>query len=205
MSHVMNALQEAASRAKVERDLAVARTIQQSLLPKTPPTVEGFDIAGWNQPADETGGDYYDWQQLADGRISVTVADATGHGIGPALIMSSCRAYARSAYSKALSLSGVLASLSGLLHKDLPVGKFVTLVTGIVDPSASTLELTSAGHGPLFFYSRAEDKFHLLDAHGPPLGLVPGMPYDEPYRMVFGPGDLLVLVTDGFLEWVITA
>ena len=64
----------------------IARSIQQSLLPKTPPHLSSFEIAGWNQPADQTGGDYFDWQELGDGRVALTLADVSGHGIGPALI-----------------------------------------------------------------------------------------------------------------------
>jgi len=67
----------------LEHDLSVARSIQQSLLPSTTPEIAGFQIAGWNQPADQTGGDYYDWQVLPNGKVVVALADVTGHGIGP--------------------------------------------------------------------------------------------------------------------------
>jgi serine phosphatase RsbU (regulator of sigma subunit) len=87
------ALREAELRRQVdslEHDLGVARSIQQSLLPGTMPLIKGFEIAGWNQPADQTGGDYYDWQLLPDGKVVVALADVTGHGIGPALLASVC-------------------------------------------------------------------------------------------------------------------
>jgi hypothetical protein len=89
------ALREAEMRCQVDRlehDLAVARSIQQSLLPRAMLQIEGFEIAGWNQPADQTGGDYYDWQVLADGKVVLALADVTGHGIGPALLAAVCRA-----------------------------------------------------------------------------------------------------------------
>jgi serine phosphatase RsbU (regulator of sigma subunit) len=199
--HVLATLNEAESRAKIEHDLGLARLIQQGLLPKTPPNIEGFDIAGWNQPADETGGDYFDWQKLADGRIAVTIADVTGHGIASALGMTACRSYARAAFATDSDLRSFVARLNGLLYEDLPSEKFVTLAAGLLDPEDSTLHLISAGHGPLLFYSAAEDRFRSYDAQGPPLGLLPGFSYCGPQMVKFAPGDILVLVTDGLVEW----
>ena len=199
--HVLTALAEAEGRAKVEHDLGIARSIQQGLLPKTPPCIDRFDIAGWSQPADETGGDYFDWQQLADGRVAVTVADVTGHGIGPALGMTGCRAYARAGFATETDLQNFLARLNQLLYEDLPPEKFVTLAAGLLDPERATLQLISAGHGPLLFYSSAEDRFHSYEAQGPPLGLLPRFSYCCPQTLVFTPGDILILVTDGFVEW----
>ena len=100
--HVKSALREAETKQKLEaiqHDLEVARSIQQSLLPKGRPQIVGFDIAGWNQPADDTGGDYFDWTTLPSGRVVVSLADVTGHGIGPALLAAVCHAYARSNFS----------------------------------------------------------------------------------------------------------
>ncbi len=199
--HVNTALEEAESRAKLERDLSIARRIQQGLLPKEPPQVEGFDIAGWNKPADDTGGDYYDWQQLADGRTAVTIADVTGHGIGPALGMAGCRAYARAGLAIQRDLPCFLSRLNQLLYDDLPPEKFVTLAAGSLNPGDATLELISAGHGPLIFYSSEEDRFYNYDAQGPPLGLLPRFTYGEPQKLKFRQGDILALVTDGLIEW----
>ena len=205
--HVVGALREAESRAKIaqlEHDLGIARSIQQGLLPKAAPKVPGFDIAGWNQPADETGGDYFDWQQLADGRVAVTIADVTGHGIGSALCMAACRAYARSGLAIEPDLGSFLSRMNQLLHRDLPSEKFVTLAAGVLNPSDATLHLISAGHGPLLFYSSSENRFHAYDAQGLPLGLLPGASYAGAQELKFGHGDVLLLVTDGFLEWTNT-
>jgi serine phosphatase RsbU (regulator of sigma subunit) len=202
--YVLAALHEAESRAKIaefEHDLGIARSIQQGLLPKTPPCIQGFDIAGWNKPADETGGDYFDWQQLAGGRVAVTVADVTGHGIGPALVMSACRAYARAGFVTESDPQKFLGSLNRLLYEDLPAEKFVTLVTGLLDPQNATMHLISAGHGPLVLYSSGKDCFYSIDAQGPPLGLLPQFSYGSAQVLKFEPGDILLLVTDGFLEW----
>src|SRR6185369_2916408 len=126
--HVYSALREAELQRELERvnhDLDVARSIQQGLLPSQPPNLCGFDIAGWNRPADETGGDYFDWQTLPDGRLAVSLGDATGHGIGPALVTASCRAYARASFISGAA-DGWLNNLNRLLAEDLPQNRFVT-------------------------------------------------------------------------------
>jgi len=198
---VVAAIQEAAARAKIAHDLSIANSIQQGLLPKDPPQVEGFDIAGWNRPADETGGDYFDWQQLPEGQVAFTIADVTGHGIGPALCMSTCRAYARAGFTEERDLQDFLCSLNEFLYQDLPPEKFVTMAVGLLDPDEASLELISAGHGPLLHYLSAEDRFRSYDAQGLPLGLIPNLNYSRPQVLKFAPGDILVLVTDGFIEW----
>ena len=121
--HVIDALREAKSRAKVEQDLDVARSIQKGLLPKAPPKIDGFDIAGWNRPADQTGGDYFDWQPLFDGRVAISIADVTGHGIGPALCMASCRAYARAALAEGPDLCDFMGAINQLLVRRSAIGK----------------------------------------------------------------------------------
>ena len=199
--HVIAAIQEAAARAKIKHDLSIAHTIQQGLFPEAPPKIEGFDIAGWNRPADETGGDYFDWQQLPEGQVALTIADVTGHGIGSALCMSTCRAYARAGFTAEPNLQDFLGGLNELLYEDLPPEKFVTMAVGLLDPEEATVELISAGHGPLLHYLSAEDRFRSYDAQGLPLGVMPNFNYARPQFLKFAPGDMLVLVTDGFVEW----
>ena len=202
--HVVAALRDAENRAKIaqmEHDLDVARSIQEGLLPSSAPRIVNFDAAGWNQPADETGGDYFDWQELEDGRIAFTIADVTGHGIGPALCMAACRAYARAVFAAETNLRTVLGRLNRLLFEDLPAERFVTLAAGILDPDDATLELISAGHGPLLFFLAGENRFRSYDAHGIPLGLMPDAAYGCPQVLRFAPGDILLLITDGFVEW----
>jgi serine phosphatase RsbU (regulator of sigma subunit) len=206
--HVDAALREAETRRQVERlehDLDVARNIQQSLLPTTMPAVDGFDIAAWNQPADQTGGDYYDWQPLPDGKILVALADVTGHGIGPALLAAVCRAYARTNFTADNGLFSAMSRINSSLSADLKEGRFVTFVAAICTPGNANIELLSAGHGPLFFYSRAQDRFDAMNAHGMPLGIMASLVSDPPQVLTLGSGDLLVLATDGFFEWENTA
>src|SRR6185295_9269565 len=130
-THVESAMGEAETRhqmARMEQDLSVARTIQQALLPRAAPSIPGFDIAGWNRSADQTGGDYYDWLELPDGNWIVTLADVSGHGIGPAMVTAACRAYVRASGAQHGDLASLTTRINRLLADDLPVGRFVTMV-----------------------------------------------------------------------------
>jgi serine phosphatase RsbU (regulator of sigma subunit) len=198
------ALREAEMRRQVDRlehDLEVARSIQQSLLPRAVPEIEGYEIAGWNQPADQTGGDYYDWQFLEDGKVLVALADVTGHGIGPALLASVCRAYARANFRVGNGLLEAMEQLNAALAEDIGEGRFVTFVVAVCTPGNSRVELLSAGHGPLFLYVLKEDLFEEMGAQGLPLGVVASLVSEPPQVLDLNRGDLLVLATDGFFEW----
>jgi serine phosphatase RsbU (regulator of sigma subunit) len=198
------ALGEAETKRQVERmehDLEVARSIQQSLLPTSMPVVEGFEIAAWNLPADQTGGDYFDWQSLSDGRVLVALADVTGHGIGPALLAAVCRAYARANFSGENGLFGAMEKINAALAGDLKEGRFVTFVAAVCTPKSSRVELLSAGHGPLFLYLLKHDCFEKMDAQGLPLGISASFDSDPSLCLDLEHGDMLVLATDGFYEW----
>ena len=202
-SHVAAALREEAARREVERyqsELGLARHIQQGLLPSGPPAIAGFEVAGWNRPADETGGDYFDYVPIPGGRWVVVVADATGHGIAPALIMSACRAYLRASLA-AVSLNEALTATSAQLLEDLPRGKFVTLAAVRCSPGSGELEILSAGHGPMLVYRASENAVSELKPHGIPLGMLPGYPFAKSEMIELAAGDMLVLLTDGFWEW----
>lgn len=202
--HVTAALREAELQRELEKvnhDLDTARTIQQGLFPKKSPDLEEFDLAGWNKPADETGGDYFDWQVLPDGRVAVSLADATGHGIGPALVSTSCRAYARASLLAANGHDGVLDRLNGLLAEDLPSNRFLTFAIMFLNPSDSTVQIMSAGHGPILWYKHATGEVTAIDAQGIPLGMIAGIPYSGATEGTLEPGDILAVATDGFFEW----
>ena len=129
---------ERAARRKMEEDLELARDIQRGLLPTTTPAIPGFEICGWNLAADQTGGDFFDWLELNDGRTIFTLADVAGHGIGPALIVAVCRAYMRaSASASRVELADAVRRVNDLMHADMPAGRFVTAAVGIIDPTAA--------------------------------------------------------------------
>ena len=202
-NHVYAALREAELQQELERvnhDLGIARSIQQGLLPSCSPSVEAFDVAGWNQPAEQTGGDYFDWQTLPDGRVAISLADATGHGIGPALITGTCRAYARASFLSG-DTDSLLDNLNYLLAEDLPGNRFVTFAVVLLDPVGSRAKILSAGHGPIIWYRYAIDKIENLEAQGIPLGMMAGAQYGHGTEACLESGDILALVTDGFYEW----
>ncbi len=187
--------------ALVERDLQVAREIQQGLMPSSPPDAPGFDIAGLARPAQETGGDYYDWHRLHDQRTVVLIADVTGHGIGPALVMAVCRAYARATAPDAGNAEELLNALNDLVYNDLAEsGRFITMAVAVLTCDGR-LNLLSAGHGPSLLYRAATGRIEVFGGDGPPLGIGPGQSYGPHVQRDLQPGDVLLLATDGFIEW----
>jgi serine phosphatase RsbU (regulator of sigma subunit) len=203
-THVHAALAEAETQRQLkqmEHDLTIARSIQQSLLPKLRPQLKGYEIAGWNQSADETGGDYFDWQLLDDGRFVVSLADVTGHGIGPALLASVCRAYARASFSNSSTMAEMLQNINRSFGEDLLPGRFATFVAVACKSDDDRLELLSAGHGPLFYFSHTTGELQSFPAHDVPLGILPRLTSQVPQIVSMKEGDLVLLLTDGFLEW----
>ncbi len=194
-------LDAAAEKERLEHDLQIARQIQMQLLPETNPTVPGFDVAGWNKPADETGGDCYGFLPLRDGRILFLIADASGHGIGPALVVTQCRAMIRVMADRGESLSEIAARVNRLLCEDLPAGRFVTACFGVLDPRARRVEYVSAGHGPLLLFLATSGQVRSFGATGLPMAILEDAEYPHAERIDFEPRDAFLLLTDGFVEW----
>jgi serine phosphatase RsbU (regulator of sigma subunit) len=201
--HVVSALREAETRrrlAAVQRELELAQTIQQDLLPKAMPQISGFDVAAWNRPAEYASGDYYDWRLAADGRHAFIIADVCGHGLGPALLMASCSAYARAVLAGVSDPARVLELLNRLLQTELASGRFITLALAVLDAQAGVIELASAGHGPMLHISTCSGDVSALGATGMPLGISDCATFGPTARIKMKPGDQLVLLTDGFFE-----
>lgn len=187
-------------KRQLESSLAIAREIQQSILPKEPPPVPGYDIAGWCRPADATGGDCFDFAPLRGGRLAVIVADATGHGVGPALVITETRALLRALSEQTDRVDEVLRRTNGWLHADLSDGRFVTAVYGVLDPEQHLFEYASAGHAPLFWYQGREKHAYSTGATGMPLGMLDPLEITAAPAVRFAPGDVGVFLTDGFIE-----
>ena len=203
-THMEAALGETESRhqiARLEKDLSVARTIQQALLPRRAPEIPGFEVAGWNRSADLTGGDYYDWQLQPDGGWIVTLADVSGHGIGPAMVTAACRAYMRAGSHYHPDLGSLTSRINQLLSEDLPEGRFVTLVGVHINANGGPLHLLSAGHGPIVLYIRATGEAQDIMPQDQPLAIIPEATFGPAQEITLAPGDMIALVTDGFVEW----
>jgi serine phosphatase RsbU (regulator of sigma subunit) len=203
-THVEAALREAETKhqlKQVEHELQIARSIQQSLLPKVRPQIRGFEVAGWSQAADDTGGDFYDWKKLTDGRWVVILADVTGHGIGPAILASVCRAYSRATFNIRDSLEEMLKNINLSFAEDLTPERFATFVAAVCQEGSDQLELLSAGHAPILVYSSEDKSLSILEAQALPLGILPELWQAMPVKLLMKPGDIVVLITDGFLEW----
>lgn len=205
--YVSEAVEEAEGReraglrlAAVEHDLEVARQIQRGLLPSGPPVFGGFDIAGMNRPAEQTGGDYYDWQVLPNGRLLVVMADVTGHGIGPAIVMAVCRAYSRAAAGLESDPAALMARLNSLVLADVSGGRFVTLAMAVLEVSGR-VELVSAGHGPTFLYRARDGSVEQFGGDGLPLAVMEGESYGPAREFAMERDDVLVMLTDGVTEW----
>jgi serine phosphatase RsbU (regulator of sigma subunit) len=190
-------------KQRIQRDLELASRIQEGLLPRQGPSIHGFDAAGWSRPAQEAGGDTYDLFLLPDERWMVTLSDASGHGIGPALIISETRAMLRAFGSRCGDALDVLCEARRLLVHDLSEGQFVTCFLGLLDVPAAALSYASAGHGPIIFYDRDTDGFRTENATQLPLPLVSPLEKESPpvlRQWRFRSGDLLVVASDGFWE-----
>jgi len=197
--HRQALLEEFAEKQRMARDLELARKIQQASFPKRNPEIPGYEVAGWNRSADETGGDCYDFIPLEDGRYGILLADATGHGIGPALIVAECRSLVRALLSVTQDLTTVACRVNSILAQDLSDDRFVTAFLGILDAQHHTLQYVAAGQGPLLLVS--PDGVETRGAGGLPLAIVERLdcPTEE-FRLK--PGATVVLLTDGFYEAV---
>jgi phosphoserine phosphatase len=199
--HVEAALRDAQHVQRLRADLELARSIQQALLPGRSPDVPGCAVAGWTQPAEQTGGDYYDWLELPDGRLTIALADVSGHGISAALVTANCHSYFRASVPWHEDLRAAMDHLNRLLASDLPDGRFVTFAAATLDANEHRVKLLSAGHGPLLLYKAKDHTTTEYRAQGIPLGVMPDAEYADPHDIRMEPGDVLVLVTDGVTEW----
>ena len=190
---------EIRARERVEQDLRVARSIQQASLPKEVPELEGWRIAPYYQPAREVGGDFYDLFELEEGRVGVVVGDATGKGMPAALVVSAAssmlRAVAQAFHSS--SPGEVLSRVNETLVARIPPNMFVTCFYAILEPKSGTLSYANAGHDlPYLHRSGAAEE---LRARGMPLGLMPGMGYEEK-ETILEAGESTLFYSDGLVE-----
>lgn len=190
---------EALEKQRMERDLAVAREIQRSLLPDAPPVVKGYDIAVTNHPCYECGGDYYDFLSLGAETMLLVIADVEGKGVGSALVMSNLQATLRALVMHLHSLEVLMLSLNEMMHKDTKSAKYLSCFMGLVDTRRNGLHYINAGHCPPILVSGADGSYSLLEKGGTVIGLFPGTEYQRG-SVQMKPGDIFVSYTDGITE-----
>ncbi|MBK9091192.1 MAG: SpoIIE family protein phosphatase [Anaerolineae bacterium] len=189
---------ETQARERLEQELRVARVVQQTLLPKELPELDGWQVAAYWQPAQAVSGDFYDFIALPDGNLGVVEADVTGKGVPAALVMAATRGILRVAAEQDPTSPGkVLAHVNDLLCPDLPPSMFVTCLYGVLNPATGRFVFANAGHN--LPTKRTADAVVELRATGMPLGLLPEMTYDE-HEALLEPGEIILIYSDGLVE-----
>jgi serine phosphatase RsbU (regulator of sigma subunit) len=189
---------EAQERERIEQELRIARLIQQTLLPKTLPKLSGYDIAAYYQPAREVGGDFYDTFELEDGRLGLVVGDVTDKGIPAALVMATTRTMLRVSAQRLFPPGEVLKRANEELVADIPPNMFITCLYAILDPESGRLIYANAGHDPPYLRHHGSG-VEELRARGMPLGLMPGMEYEEK-KITLNRGESVLFYSDGLVE-----
>jgi len=196
----MRLLGEYNQKLRIEQALSIARSIQRNFLPAKPPAVPGLEVWGHSVSCDETGGDYYDYFALPDGSLGFVVADVTGHGVGPALLMATVRAALRVLVHVEPSLERLTFRLNNLLREDVHDGRFITLLLGSIDRDRGKFRNVGAGHTPPVWFRARDATTQLVFGKGPPLGIVADAKFVAGTDVPLAPGDLLLLTTDGIIE-----
>lgn len=198
---------ERTRRRRAERELQLAqaemmaaRTIQQRLFPQSAPQVHGFDIAGASSPAVATGGDYFDFFFLSDDRLALVIADVSGHGVGPALLMAETRAYLRAFATSCPHLPTALAQVNRAVARDTQSALFVTLLAVCLHPANGSLIYASAGHPSGYIVAEDGSIKGELKSTGMPLGVDHDAAFEAVEAGALTPGDTVLLLTDGIVE-----
>jgi serine phosphatase RsbU (regulator of sigma subunit) len=196
-------LAEAQRRLEAERlrsEMEVARDIQQYLFPRKSPHCRQFDIAGASYPASSTGGDYFDFIPVTKSLLDIAVGDVSGHGVGPALLMSSTRAYIRMLSLMRKPVADVLTGANQALSNDIQGGKFVTLLLLRLNLDTRVITHASAGHGPGYVINATGDVELEMSSTGIPLGILSDAAFRVSPSFQLQPGNVVFLYTDGLVE-----
>jgi len=189
---------EAAEKKQMDREFALAREIQQRLLPESPPTIPGYELQGSNTASRQVSGDYFDYRPRPDGKVYAAIADVCGKGVGPALLMASLQASFHAWADESVPVAEMTGRLSEAISRRTGPDRFITFFLVLLDPATGDVEYTNAGHNP-GIHLKTDGSMQELSSHGLPLALFPGKPYGSS-RFTLAPGDLLCLYTDGVTE-----
>jgi phosphoserine phosphatase RsbU/P len=202
LTHFVSVSQDVTELRKKEEQefqLELARNVQRRFYTAAPPVTD-FDIGASTHPADETGGDYFDFIPMGDGSLLIALADAKGHGFSSALVVALTRAYVRCFAAMHLELDEILTHVNEMLFKDLEHGDFVTLFLARLSSSHRTLSYASAGHVPGLIFLESGDVKRKLESTGPPLGLFAASKFSLQQEISLDAGEIAVFLTDGVIE-----
>lgn len=190
---------ESLEKQRMEKELALARGIQRSLLPDEPPVIPGFELAVANEPCFEVGGDYYDFLHLGPQSLLLVIADVEGKGVSSALVMSNLQATLRALVMHLHSLEVLALSLNEMIYNDTKSEKYLSCFLGLVDTRRNGLHYINAGHVPPILVDGVAGTYTLLEEGGTVVGLFPKTDYTRGTAQL-KTGDILVCCTDGILE-----
>ncbi|MGH9651026.1 MAG: PP2C family protein-serine/threonine phosphatase, partial [Terriglobales bacterium] len=190
---------ESLEKQRLEKELALARGIQRSLLPDSPPVVPGYEIAVLNEPCFEVGGDYYDFLNLGPQSLLLVVADVEGKGVSSALVMSNLQATLRALVMHLHSLEVLTMSLNEMIYNDTKSQKFLSVFLGLIDTRRNGLHYINAGHVPPILIRGEQGEYRQLTEGGTVVGLFPQTEYTRG-SVKLATGDVLVCCTDGIIE-----
>ena len=185
---------------RMRHALEMAREVQMSTLPAAMPKVAGYDVCGTSRPAELTGGDTFDLAETDQGLL-IVLGDATGHGIAPALSVTQMQAMLRIAFRLGANLESAYTQVNNRLAETLPSDRFITAFIGLLDPLTHRLRFHSGGQGPIFHYQAAAGKCAGYKPTSFPLGAMPVSRLKPAVTLDMRPGDILVLLSDGFYEY----
>ncbi|HIE10120.1 MAG TPA: hypothetical protein EYP62_00725 [Kiritimatiellae bacterium] len=190
-------------KRRIDHDLSLARRIQKSLLPAETPYIAGLELAAFNEPALEVGGDYYDFIDVEEGLLGLVVADVSGKGVGGAIIMALCRSVLRS-HARHLSDPGeVLREVNRFVCRDIAEDMFISLVYAVVDTATHRVQVARAGHEKPLWYQASNGEVRAIESRGIAIGIAESRTFEEQLERMevrLHPGDVLVLYTDGIVE-----
>jgi phosphoserine phosphatase RsbU/P len=190
---------DALEKQRLERELEMARGIQRSLLPDSPPVIPGFELSVVNEPCYEVGGDYYDFLTLGPQTLLLVIADVEGKGVSSALVMSNLQATLRALVMHLHSLEVLALSLNEMMYNDTKSRKYLSIFLGLVDTRRNGLHYINAGHVPPILVSGETGEYQLLQDGGTVVGLFPSAEYTRG-SVNLKAGDVLVASTDGITE-----
>jgi sigma-B regulation protein RsbU (phosphoserine phosphatase) len=184
---------------ELRREMDLAKRVQESLLPKNPPQMQGLEAVGWTKPASVTGGDAFDLWKISDGKLGIFLGDASGHGLAPALVVSQARTLARALSEIDCDPRWVLQRMNSRLVNDLELGRFVTVFMACLEANG-LLTWASAGHGPILCRRGPGMPIEVLDPTAPPIGVLDEFTVDALEPVQIECGGMLIVMSDGIFE-----